>query len=201
MKALKHLKTILRHKYWVGKYCFKAGIPVQGIIHDLSKFSSTEFVESVKYYQGNRSPIDACKEANGYSMAWMHHKGRNPHHYEYWQDNFDNGGKPLIMPYKYAIEMLCDYMGAGRAYMKENFSYESEQEWWKNKKSKPLAMHPAIKIFLNLCFDNLDACFDKPNNKKYLKETYEYAIRTYKEEIEEEKYVKSLERKIGFIHD
>ena len=79
-----HLKKILVHKYWVFYFCCKAGIPWQGITHDLSKFSPVEFWESVKYYQGNRSPIDACKEENGYSMAWQHHKGRNPHHYEYW---------------------------------------------------------------------------------------------------------------------
>lgn len=80
-----HLKTVLTHKKYVMKYCFKAGLYWQGIVHDLSKFSPTEFWESVKYYQGTRSPIDACKEENGMSLAWLHHKGRNKHHYEYWQ--------------------------------------------------------------------------------------------------------------------
>lgn len=83
--AVKHLKTIVTHKYYVGKYCFKAGLYVQGILHDLSKFSPTEFWESVQYFQGTRSPIDACKEENGYSNAWLHHKGHNKHHYEFWQ--------------------------------------------------------------------------------------------------------------------
>lgn len=68
-KILGHFKTVCRHKYYVGKYCFIAGIPLRGILHDLSKFSPTEFIESIKYYQGTRSPIDACKEANGYSRA------------------------------------------------------------------------------------------------------------------------------------
>lgn len=97
----KHFKKICIHKYWVFYYCCKAGIPLQGLVHDLSKFSTTEFWESVKYYQGTSSPIDACKKANGWSAAWMHHKGRNKHHYEYWQDNFDNGGNPIEMPMKY----------------------------------------------------------------------------------------------------
>ena len=72
----------------------------------MSKFSPIEFFESVKYYQGDRSPIDACKEENGYSAGWQHHKGRNPHHYEYWMDNFDEGGESLIIPKNYALELL-----------------------------------------------------------------------------------------------
>lgn len=143
-----HLKKIIIHKYWVLYFCIKAGIPLQGIMHDISKFSPLEFIEGVKYYQGNRSPIDACKEDNGYSAAWLHHKGRNPHHYEYWQDNFDNGGHPLKMPYKYALEMVCDYLGAGKAYMGKDFTIEKEYQWWLNKSSKPIAMHPHTKKFV-----------------------------------------------------
>lgn len=115
----------------------------------MSKFSPTEFWESVRYYQGNRSPIDACKEDNGISKAWLHHKGRNKHHYEYWVDNFDKGGAPLKMPYKDALEMLCDYLGAGRAYMGKDFSYEKEYEWWLKKCEKPLAMHPQTKMYIS----------------------------------------------------
>lgn len=144
-----HFKTICIHKHYVFYYCKKAGIPIQGMIHDLSKFSPTEFFESVKYYQGNRSPIDACKEDKGYSNAWMHHKGRNKHHYEYWVDNFDNGGTPIKMPYKYALELVCDYLGAGKAYQKNKFTYESELAWWEAKKEKPLAMHPHTIRFVD----------------------------------------------------
>lgn len=149
--SLKHFWKICKHKYWVFHYCCKAGIPWRGIKHDMSKFSPTEFWESVRYYQGNRSPIDACKEDKGYSKAWLHHKGRNRHHYEYWQDNFDKGGQPLQMPYKDAVEMLCDYLGAGRAYMGKDFSYQKEWEWWLKKSAKPLAMHPQTKDFIEKC--------------------------------------------------
>lgn len=90
--VFRHFKKICVHKYWVFYYCCKVGISIQGLLHDMSKFSPTEFWESVKYYQGNISPIDACKKENGWSSAWMHHKGKNKHHYEYWQDDFDNGG-------------------------------------------------------------------------------------------------------------
>lgn len=146
--VFKHFAKICKHKYWVGYYCFKAGIPWRGIKHDLSKFSPVEFWESVKYYQGGSSPIDACKKENGWSKAWQHHKGRNDHHYEYWQDDFDHGGHPLIMPKECAIELVCDYLGAARAYLGKSFTYAGEFLWWEEKSSKPIAMHPDIKSFI-----------------------------------------------------
>ena len=147
--VFKHLKTILTHKWWVFIYCCRCGLIWRGITHDLSKFSPTEFMESIKYYTGTRSPIDVCKEQNGYSKAWQHHKGRNTHHYEHWTDNYDSGTTPIQMPLEDAMEMICDYLGAARAYMGKNFTYEAEYEWW-NLKKKPTAnaMHPVIKRFI-----------------------------------------------------
>ncbi len=147
-KFIGHLRTVLIHRYWVFVFCMKAGIPIAGITHDLSKFSYKEFWEGVKYYQGNRSPIDACKEENEYSAAWLHHKGRNPHHYEYWQDNFDNGGEPLKMPYRYAMELICDYLAAGKVYMKDKFTYQAEYDWWKVKRCKNISMHKHTELFI-----------------------------------------------------
>ena len=104
-----HLKTVFVHKFWVAYYCNKAGIPFRGIFHDLSKFSPTEFIESVKYYNGSQSPINVCKEQNnGLSKCWLHHKGHNKHHYEYWIDDVNNGGTPMEMPDKYFKELICD---------------------------------------------------------------------------------------------
>lgn len=147
---LKHLKLITIHRWHVFIYCCIAGMPIRGLIHDLSKYSPTEFLESIRYYQGNRSPIDACKEINGYSKAWLHHKGRNPHHYEYWQDNFDKGGEALQMPFEYALELICDYLAAGKAYMKKDFTYIGEYKWWQGKTSNPIAMHPQTLLFVDL---------------------------------------------------
>lgn len=160
--SFKHFKKICKHKYYVGKYCFHYGLYKQGITHDLSKFSPTEFFESVKYYQGDRSPIDACKEDKGYSMAWLHHKGRNKHHYEYWQDNFDKGGEALQMPFEYALEMFCDYLGAGQAYMGKDFNYSAEYEWWVNKKKNNLAMHPIIFLFIDKTMKEMKYLNDLP---------------------------------------
>lgn len=149
INIFKHFNKICTHKRWVFYYCCKAGIPWQGFWHDMSKFSPVEFWEGVKYYQGTSSPIDACKKENGWSAAWLHHKGRNKHHYEYWQDNFDNGGTPLKIPNKYLTEMLCDFLGAGRAYYGKSFTYQKEYDWWQERKKKPLAMHPDTIKFID----------------------------------------------------
>lgn len=101
INTFRHFKKVCTHKRWVFYYCCKVGIPFQGLVHDLSKLSPTEFWESVKYYQGTSSPIDACKKENGWSAAWMHHKGRNKHHYEYWQDNFDKDSNKTISKEEY----------------------------------------------------------------------------------------------------
>ena len=148
MNCWKHFKKICIHKYWVFYYCCQWGIPFQGLKHDLSKFSPIEFFEGAKYYQGTNSPVNACKEAKGYSKAWFHHKGRNPHHYEYWVDNLDNGGKAIQMPFKYALELVCDYLGAGHAYLGKSFSYQKEYEWWRNKSKQPMVIHIKTKNFI-----------------------------------------------------
>ena len=166
----KHLSVVLRHKYEVFKLSIKCGIPFRGLIHDLSKFSYTEFSESVKYYKkskGKYSPLAACKKENGYSKAWLHHFGRNPHHYEHWQDNFDKGGQAVQMPFKYALELVCDYLAAGRAYMKKDFSYIAEYDWWCGKKKNPIAMHPQTKEFIELMLNQMridgnNDCLAKP---------------------------------------
>lgn len=177
MKFFKHLKTVLKHKFWVAYYCFKCKIPWRGIKHDMSKFSPIEFWESVKYYQGTSSPIDASKKANGWSRAWQHHKGRNTHHYEYWVDDLDHGGKALIMPFKDTVEMLCDYLGAGRAYSGKNFTYQGEYEWWLKKKSSPLLMHSVIQNFINTVLYDLSMSSGLESSffdKEYLLEVYNY---------------------------
>lgn len=151
-KILSHLRTVATHRFWVRHYCFQVGLRWQGLTHDLSKYSPAEFWESVQYYQGDRSPIDACKEKQGYSMAWLHHRGRNKHHWEYWVDNFQSGMTPIKMPFRYAAEMFCDFLGAGRAYMGKAFTIDAEAAWWKRKRES-VVMHPQTKRFIDLCFD------------------------------------------------
>lgn len=154
-KFFGHLKTVMTHRFWVRHYCFMAGLVRQGFTHDLSKYHPVEFFESVKYYQGTRSPIDACKEENGHSKAWLHHRSHNKHHREYWTDYYDKGTYSILVPYKYAVEMLCDFLGAGRAYMGKNFSYVAERLWWINQLKKGIKIHPHTAHFITTVLNEL----------------------------------------------
>ena len=117
--AIGHLNTINRHKLLVAKYCFKAGLYRQGLLHDLSKYSPAEFITGVRFYQGDKSPNSAERQKYGYSRAWLHHKGRNKHHMEYWTDYSQTGDKCMAgveMPVEYVVEMFCDRIAACRVY-------------------------------------------------------------------------------------
>ena len=133
--AIKHFLLVFKHKWLVFKFCCKIGMPYRGFMHDWSKFSPTEFFECIKYYDGKRSPITACKEDIGYSKAWLHHKGRNKHHYEYWIDDMAPIETPII-PYKYVAEMICDKLSASITYNGKDWTNSSELEYWKNEKTK-----------------------------------------------------------------
>ena len=134
MKAWNHFKTITYHKFLVMKGCFKVGLYKQGMLHDLSKYSLSEFLVGARYYQGNRSPNNAEREAIGYSSAWLHHKGRNKHHYEYWIDystkDIAGGMAPAPMPVKYVVEMLMDRIAASKVYNKERYTDASPWEYY-----------------------------------------------------------------------
>lgn len=136
-KFFGHLHTINHHKYLVMKYCFKLGLYRQGILHDLSKYSPQEFLVGVKYYQGNRSPNNAEREAKGYSSAWLRHKGRNKHHLEYWIDyslSSDRAMEGLEMPIQYVAEMFCDRVAASKNYNGKNYTDAAPYEYFLHSK-------------------------------------------------------------------
>ena len=137
------------------KECFACGIPVQGIFHDMSKFGFTEFVSSAKYFQGNRSPIEAEKETTGYSKAWLHHKGHNKHHWEYWID-FDDNGNVITndIPNKYVVEMVCDWIGAGKAYDKDEWTIKKPLEYY-NKVRQGRHFHENVEAKILLLLEML----------------------------------------------
>lgn len=122
---VEHFKTITHHRHLVRRHCFAVGLYWQGLTHDLSKYSPVEFLVGARYYQGNRSPNNAEREAKGYSSAWLHHKGRNKHHLEYWIDYSLNEGAPMAgmkMPVRYVVEMFCDRVAASKTYNKEQYT-------------------------------------------------------------------------------
>lgn len=156
-KFWKHFKTVVKHRWVVFKECAACGILWQGLVHDLSKFSAAEFVASARYFQGNRSPIEAEKEKIGYSKAWLHHKGHNKHHWEYWID-FDRDGSVVAnkIPMKYVIEMVCDWVGAGKVYNKKKWTQADPLEFY-NKVRSGRHFHPeteeVIVMLLNVIKD------------------------------------------------
>jgi len=145
IKCWKHFETITKHKWYVFVECCKMGIWLHGITHDLSKFYPSEFVPSVKYFQGNRSPVEAERDAIGYSYAWRSHKGRNKHHWQWYvdMDGVDENNRIKLnaapMPDKYIKEMYCDMVGAGKAYgggSVIDYYLKNQHEW---------VLHPETK--------------------------------------------------------
>lgn len=144
MHIFSHFKTITKHRHEVIKNCFRAGIGFQGLFHDLSKYMPTEFLAGAKFYLGTRSPNEAEREKNGYSLAWIHHKGRNKHHFEYWTDySVKTRGVmvPVKMPYKYVVEMFCDRVAASKIYQGDNYQNSQPLEYFLRSKGKRV-IHP-----------------------------------------------------------
>ena len=150
MNIIGHFKTITSHKLMVMRYCFRVGLYWRGLMHDLSKYTPTEFIPGVKYYQGTRSPNSAEREDKGYSSAWLHHKGRNRHHLEYWTDYALGDDKrivPVEMPKIYVAEMLCDRIAASRVYKKEAYTDAAPYEYFMRSKEQGV-IHPKTKELL-----------------------------------------------------
>ena len=142
MRLFKHLRTVCRHRRQVRKNWCNCGPIWPGLTHDLSKFSPSEFFPGEKYFQGNRSPQARERELFGYSPAWLHHKGRNKHHFEYWTDVDKNGRViPVDMPPKYFAEMVSDRIAASKVYKGKDYTDSSPLEYYNGRKDSSF-MHP-----------------------------------------------------------
>lgn len=167
-----HFMVITRHKWVVFKLCCKVGQPWRGLVHDLSKYSPTEFWEGVKYFNGKHSPITDAKKDKGYSQAWLHYKGRNKHHTDYWVD-LSAPDKTPIIPYQYVAEMLCDKLAAGMVYKGKDWTKEYELDYWLNERDKTLVndqVEALITEFLTqVSKDGIDKVLTKKNVKALYK--------------------------------
>ncbi len=159
-KAFAHFKTITHHRHLVMKGCFKVGLYRQGLLHDLSKYSPVEFLVGAKFFQGDSSPNNEERKAYGVSYAWLHHKGRNKHHFEYWIDyGLDSKGEMcgMKMPVNYVVEMYCDRVAACKNYQKDKYTDESALIYF-NRGAHKYMMHPEtydlIKSLLEYLRDN-----------------------------------------------
>ena len=166
----RHFCLIWVHKWRVFINCAKCGIPFRGLVHDLSKFHPKEFFESARFYQGNRSPIGVCRRTTGKSYAWLHHKGRNPHHLEYWYDP-DCAVLPLV-PYKYVVECVCDKLAATKTYAGKNYTTKLPLAHWERYGHLAEA-NPRSKEFIERVFlDIKEQGEDFVLNKKYMKKVF-----------------------------
>lgn len=150
MNVAGHFKTITSHKLRVMKHCFACGLYKQGLLHDLSKYSPVEFIPGCKYYRGYRSPNEIERMEKGYSSAWLHHKGRNKHHLEYWIDYTPAGDHTMAgmrMPLRYVCEMVCDRVAASEIYEKEKYTPASAWNYY-NKSRDHYLLHPETRAFL-----------------------------------------------------
>lgn len=150
MDVFGHLHTINHHRRLVRRYCFRLGLYRRGLCHDLSKYSPVEFWAGARYYQGSRSPNEAEREALGYSAAWLHHKGRNRHHLEYWIDYRPDGDHCLAgmkMPLVYVAEMFCDRIAASRTYLGAAYTDAAPWEYYDHSRTHYL-LHPETRALL-----------------------------------------------------
>lgn len=177
-KLIGHFRTITKHRHAVIRNCRRAGILWQGLRHDLSKYSPTEFIPGVKYYVGTRSPNELERMDKGYSAAWLHHKGRNRHHFEYWSDYnpVERRVGPVKMPLRYVIEMVCDRMAASKIYLGDKYTDASALDYFVHGKSHRV-IHPETS---DLCERLLTMLADEGEEKTFaymrrlLKENQEY---------------------------
>lgn len=146
-----HLETINKHKLEVMKNCFRVGLYKQGLLHDLSKYTPCEFLAGVKYFQGDKSPNHAQRTAEGVSKAWLHHKGRNKHHFEYWIDYPDHSEGEMTgmkMPVNYVVEMFCDRVAACKIYNKEKYTDADSLNYYLKGRGKYI-IHPDTDVLIH----------------------------------------------------
>lgn len=170
LKAWKHFVTITHHRHLVCKGCFKVGLYWQGLTHDLSKYTPTEFRVGAMYYQGTSSPNGAERAEKGYSEAWMHHKGRNRHHWEYWTDMNMSIGKyeAIHMPRKYLAEMVMDRIAACKTYRGKDYTDGAALDYMEHSREQHL-LHPNTRRELSFLLTMLkehgeDAMYDYIKN-------------------------------------
>lgn len=178
MKWLSHLRTVQHHRFLVLRHCWRVGLYWQGLTHDLSKFSPVEFSAGAKYYQGNRSPNEIERREKGFSAAWLHHKGRNKHHLEYWIDYAADGSGMcgMKMPIQYVIEMFCDRVAASKIYQGATYTQTHPLEYYLRGKPRRV-IHPQTAALLEewltcLAQEGEDAAFARVRAK--LREKNEY---------------------------
>ena len=145
--------SLLRHKWFVFLESCKLGIPLLGIVHDISKFLPDEFIPYSRYNFAGENDKETQVD---FDLAWLKHQKRNKHHWQYWLLLNDSGKiyyaeddnvpcslkqvEPLPMPERYVREMVADWRGAGRAY-----GNPDTKAWFISNKDR-IVLHPATEV-------------------------------------------------------
>lgn len=175
----KHLKVVMKHKHYVFINSVHLGIPFQGLIHDLSKFSPTEFIASAKYYNGHYSPIVNERRNEGlYSNIFTHHTNHNKHHYEYWISEYCGDFIVRKIPYKYCLEFAADMIAASKTYLGERFSRVEPLNFFKHREDHYF-MHSMSKKFIKTLLEIYEKEGFKGLKKKMTKEIYHTLDKDY----------------------
>lgn len=163
----------MKHKWLVMVHSFKCGIPLRGILHDLSKLSLSEFLPSAKYYNGHYSPIVNERKNEGlYSSVFTHHTNRNKHHFEYWISEYKGDFVLKAMPYKYALEYVCDMIAASKTYLGKEYKKDEPLKFFLSRYDHYL-MHSATKEFVKILLEKYAQNDFKALKKKTTKKIYE----------------------------
>lgn len=148
MHYFKYIDYVFRHKFYVLIECFKRGIFLRGILHDLSKFLPSEFFAYSEFLY-NPKTITTHDE---FRKAVLLHKRRNKHHWEYWVMRDDAKYEEVVFPMDidYATEMICDWVGTGKAVgnlSPKNDPYKEVREWYIEHNDQ-LVLHPYTRNYI-----------------------------------------------------
>ena len=198
---IKHYRTITNHRHLVMKGCFEIGLYRQGLLHDLSKYSPIEFIPGARYYKGTESPNNSERRKKGYSAAWLHHKGRNKHHFEYWIDYTLEPGHQIggnKMPVKYVVEMYVDRVMASKNYQKEKYNDKSALKYYEKGKDRYM-MHRDTEELLVMLLTYLAENGEEATNEYIRKEILhtELKVRIVKSLVRTYKSIQSRIKRIG----
>lgn len=144
-----YLGYVLRHKWFVMLACHRVGASLwRALWHDMSKFHPAEWGPYARTFYG---PGGVARHAQDplFDAAWLHHQHRNAHHWQHWQHwllrRKSGDVTPLEMPRACALEMVADWMGAGRA-ITGGWEYQA----WYAENRDTMLLHPDTRALVEM---------------------------------------------------
>jgi len=136
-KYFRYSSYILRHKWFVMCECFRSGLVWRGLKHDWDKFIPSSFLAYAKFFgkvsvrdeTGYYKPTNTGDPA--FERAWFRHTRINDHHWQHWVLSTEDGEERFPMTKNAVKEMVCDWIGAGRAQ-----GTPDTLAWWNKNKNK-----------------------------------------------------------------